>query len=879
MSTKRKTADTHMAKRQSLASLRSRNIWSAIILMALLSALVALPSWAIALPGSPGGGPQDGPLAEVQAQDASISVSPATTEVSVGDSFTIDIVIDPGAESVDSAQAYLEFDPSVLEVQQITGSGVLPTELLSNYNNTLGQIAYSAATFGTAASSPFTLATVQMRALTESAGTQIAFTFFPLERRTKVRHGLVVLIDHEHGVANDGNVIIAAAAPTATSPAQPTTEATPTTDPTLPTATSTFTPVPGGVDLVIDPAIITVGQDNVFTLEVVIQAGSQPVDSAQVYLDFNPTYLNVLALTGGLTLPTELDKSYNNTTGQISYSAVTFGASATGTFTLVTIQFQALAITARTDLTFCFTSPRETKVRDSSVNVLGSSSGGQVEIIASTPTPTPVPTGINDWYAPLIMKHHPTPTYTPVPTLPTVTATASATVIPTIPTTTVTPTPTEVPVGCDDLILNGGMEETLAWIFGSCVGNICPCVPQYTDEVWYNGNRSALIGLAPEMTDIWCVSSMRQRVTIPEGIESATLTYWYKPFTMDTEPNSAEGYDWAGFDPQMTAPPAPELLRDKPSFAQEDWQLIWIYDERLEYPPMDVVMQSNSNAGVWTAGSFDLDVSRYAGKTIWVYFAVLNDGVDDKPTWMYVDDVALTVCYQATPTPTYTPTYTPTETLTATPTGSPTVTVTPTETLTPSPTPTTECQEVVENRSFEDGDPEDERDALVWIEEHTEMTAGRSDDEAHTYDWSMRLGIPRGGSPHESNSSVWQQLELPPGDVVTATLRFWYYPESDSPADPYDLQLFYIVDRLGIHEIGRLYPSERDLRTWVQSEPFDVSGYAWPIKVHFEVYNNNSYYYGATRMYIDDVTVEVCVEEGTQARSTPLRRGFFEAAY
>jgi len=878
MSKTREARDTHRIKRQSLAPLWSRNTWSAILLMALLSALVALPAWAIALPGSPEGWLQDAPLAEAQAQEVSINVSPATTEISIGDSFSIDIVIDPGAESVDSAQAYLEFDPAVLEVQQITGSGVLPIELLSNYNNTLGQIAYSSATFGAAASGPFTLATVQMRALTESAGTQIAFTFFPLERRTKVRHGLVVLIDHEHGVANDGNVIINAASPTATSPAQPTTEATPTISPTLPTATSTFTPVPGGVNLVIDPATITVGQDNVFTLDVIIQAGSLPVDSAQVYIDFNPTYLNVLGLTGGLSLPTELDKSYNNSTGQISYSAVTFGAGATGTFTLVTIQLQAMSITAGTDLTFSFISPRETKVRNSSVNVLGSSNGGQVEIIASTPTPTPVPTGVNDWYAPLVMKHHPTPTYTPIPTLPTATATASATTIPTIPTTTVTPTPTEVSIGCEDLMLNGGMEETLAWIFGSCVGSICPCVPEYTDEVWHNGNRSVLIGLTPEMTDIWCVSSMRQRVTIPEGIESATLTYWYKPFTMDSESSSGEGYDWVDFDPQMMTPPAPGLLRDRPSFAQEDWQLIWIYDERLEYPPMDAVMQSNSNAGVWTAGSFDLDVSHYAGKTIWVYFAVLNDGVDNEPTWMYVDDVALTVCYQATPTPTYTPTYTPTEIFTATPTGSPTVTLTPTETLTPSPTPTSECLEVVENRSFEDGDATDETDALEWTEPATQMTAGRSDDEAHTGDWSMRAGIPRGENPKYSYSSAWQQLELPPGDVVTATLRFWYYSESDSPAYDGDSQYFVILNRWGVRDtIGTLDQSERNQQEWVEWGPYDVSGYAWPIKVHFEVYNNS--YYGTTRMYIDDVSVEVCVEEGTQTRSAPIRRGFFEAAY
>jgi len=184
----------------------------------------------------------------------------------------------------------------------------------------------------------------------------------------------------------------------------------------------------------------------------------------------------------------------------------------------------------------------------------------------------------------------------------------------------------------------------------------------------------------------------------------------------------------------------------------------------------------------------------------------------------------------------------------------------------------------VENRSFEDGDPEDETDALVWIEEHTEMTAGRSDDEPHTGDWSMRLGIPRDGSPKYSYSSVWQELERPPGDIISATLRFSYYSESDRPVYDNDAQYFIIYNRWGVRdEIGRLAWSESNQQTWVEWGPYDVSGYEWPIKVHFEVYNNN--YYGTTRMYIDDVTVEVCVEEGTQATSTPLRRGFFEAAY
>ena len=106
----------------------------------------------------------------------------------------------------------------------------------------------------------------------------------------------------------------------------------------------------------------------------------------------------------------------------------------------------------------------------------------------------------------------------------------------------------------------------------------------------------------------------------------------------------------------------------------------------------------------------------------------------------------------------------------------PTPTSTPTLTATPSPTPTGECQEAAKNPSFEIAVPPDTSDAQDWTEVLTIMPAARSDDEAYTGDWSMRLGIPRDGANayKESYSTAWQWLELPAGDVITATLKFWY---------------------------------------------------------------------------------------------------------
>ncbi len=99
-----------------------------------------------------------------------------------------------------------------------------------------------------------------------------------------------------------------------------------------------------------------------------------------------------------------------------------------------------------------------------------------------------------------------------------------------------------------------------------------------------------------------------------------------------------------------------------------------------------------------------VNVSAYAGQTLWLYFGVHGDGYTGTYTILYVDDVVLSGG-SATPTPTptprrprrhpeptATPTATPTPGGTPTPTPKPTATPTatpkPTATPTPAPTPT-----------------------------------------------------------------------------------------------------------------------------------------------------------------------------------------------
>ncbi|RME85102.1 MAG: zinc carboxypeptidase [Caldilineae bacterium] len=237
-----------------------------------------------------------------------------------------------------------------------------------------------------------------------------------------------------------------------------------------------------------------------------------------------------------------------------------------------------------------------------------------------------------------------TPTASPTPTI---TPSPSAT-----PTATSTPTPAP----CRELLINGGFEDDLAWTFpitGSTAG--------YTTAQAHTGSRSARFGLLPHMSRLqvperrpdgelvpagqtW--STGYQMVTLPADAASLTLSFWYYPASDDT----------AGDSQSM------RLLR--PNFRV-----------------LATLMSALENDRAWKSASFDL--SPYRGRTVYVYFEVINDspndGREDK-TWMFVDDVSVQACVDPTPTPT------PTPTLTSSP--SPTPSLTPTLTPTPTPSPT-----------------------------------------------------------------------------------------------------------------------------------------------------------------------------------------------
>jgi len=137
----------------------------------------------------------------------SISIKPVAKTVSVGQIFTLAIEIEAGSQSVDGAEAHLDFDREYLrvvdsegkETDTIIGWEALPTELQNQADNSVGQIDYSAGTFGTPPSGTFTLAMIRFKAISETANTVLVFTFTSPRKTDVVFEGQSVLGSHTDG--------------------------------------------------------------------------------------------------------------------------------------------------------------------------------------------------------------------------------------------------------------------------------------------------------------------------------------------------------------------------------------------------------------------------------------------------------------------------------------------------------------------------------------------------------------------------------------------------------------------------------------------------------------------------------------------------------
>jgi hypothetical protein len=246
------------------------------------------------------------------------------------------------------------------------------------------------------------------------------------------------------------------------------------------------------------------------------------------------------------------------------------------------------------------------------------------------------------------------------------------------------------------------------------------------------------------------------------------------------------------------------------------------------------------NYTTWMPLSFDL--SDYAGMNVRIQFGTYNDGYDGI-TAMYVDDATLDICTGGgTPGPTPTPA--------------------PSPTPAPTPIPGT-CNEGFLNNGFEsDSD---------WGIPVTAFTAGYSTEQVHTGLRSMRNGVPYYVHDRYSYSDAYQVASIPL-TVTTSKVGMWIYPISgelataqsaerptaellSTEATSGDVQYVLVLDRYG-NWIDTLMWQRKNAQVWGYKE-FDVSKWiGTTIRLQFGVYNNG--YGGATSMYVDDASLQLC---------------------
>jgi hypothetical protein len=85
-------------------------------------------------------------VASVPSQVVSLSLSPESASVTAGDVVDVTVRVNAAGQAVDAVGAFLNFDPAVLSVESIEGSGPMDTVLQSSYSNSEGSISYQAGT-------------------------------------------------------------------------------------------------------------------------------------------------------------------------------------------------------------------------------------------------------------------------------------------------------------------------------------------------------------------------------------------------------------------------------------------------------------------------------------------------------------------------------------------------------------------------------------------------------------------------------------------------------------------------------------------------------------------------------------------------------------
>ena len=162
----------------------------------------------------------------------------------------------------------------------------------------------------------------------------------------------------------------------------------------------------GTVNMVINPGTLYVTTGSTFQVSVLLTAGSQEVDTAEADILVDPTYMQLLGVSGAGPLNHPAPGNYvSASTGRLKYAAAKLGEPfPTGNIAFCNIQIKALRAVEGKPIQFVAGS---SVMRDGS-SVLGLLIGGNIVIRDPTPTSTHAPT-----QTPTVTS---TPTVTPTPT-------------------------------------------------------------------------------------------------------------------------------------------------------------------------------------------------------------------------------------------------------------------------------------------------------------------------------------------------------------------------------------------------------------------------------------------------------------------------------
>jgi hypothetical protein len=399
---------------------------------------------------------------------ADLVLLPATQVANVNDIFTIELYVYAAALEVTNVELRLTFDPAVLQVVDASGNPVamiepdysaLPVVLDNTVDNSNGTIGYDSGKYPAPfPSGAFRAATARFKKIAAASTTTVRY----------VAPSNVYYSDATSGAGTLGSAdVVGPQAPTPTG--MPTATATPTVTPTptprwswiyLPMLVKTARQAQGHpshvaqvsasldmaavADLTLLPTTQAADVNDIFTIDLMVVAGTLRVTNVELDLTFNAAVLQVVDASGNpvgtiepnyATFSLVLDNTVNNGTGTINYDAGQLPPGfPTGTFRVATARFKKIAAASTTTVSYgaCDAFYDD---GSSGLGTLGSAEVTAPQGPTLTPTPTEVGTAT------------PTPTRTPTPTVtpaPTPSATETGTRTPTV-TSTDTTTPTRTP--------------------------------------------------------------------------------------------------------------------------------------------------------------------------------------------------------------------------------------------------------------------------------------------------------------------------------------------------------------------------------------------------------------------------------------------------